>query len=94
MLTAHIEMSLALNRFPWTCLVSRNPFELIIHWDQFPNKIHRAQGKDFQLHKPSVKLEEQIAATTVGFPKLLSYMILSVHQRPARPLLLEWLMGG
>lgn len=88
-LASYLEMNFALNKFPWTCLIPRNSFKLIIHWDQFPNKIHHTQGIDFQLHKPLVKLEEQIAKTTVGFPKLLSYMILSVYQRPARPLLLE-----
>jgi len=93
-LALYIEMSLALNRFPWTCLISRKSFKQIMHWDQFLNKIHHNQGIVFQLHKPLVKLEKQIATTTVGFPKLLSYTILSVHQRPVRPLLLEGLVGG
>lgn len=94
MLALYLEMNFALNKFPWTCLIARNSFKLIIHWDQFPNKIYHTQSIDFQLYKPLVKLEEQIAKTTVGFPKLLSYTILSVYQRPARPLLLEYLLRG
>lgn len=60
---------------------------------QFPRKIYHIHSKDFHLHKPLIKLKGQITATIVGFPELLTYIILSVYWRPGKLLHQELLLG-